>query len=909
MDGSMKRRILAAMMAVALTFSLMACQQTESSRLKKLTDSNWKVREQAALALGQSKSPQAVDRLISIFQDEFEVPYVRRAAALSLGKIGDARGLEVLERYVMDQPTQWFIHWAAGEGLAEGGASSVEALLRCTNRLLGEIEKTGYQRQHYGYKRIIANSFQRIGPPAFERLAKVMKADDFRLRRAAIFVNWFGDEANKKYLFEALRDSDPEIRIYACKHLIMANEPLWFKATFRMLCELQEPNFQLAAFYYLSPALEIWPPSAAEKEEMLKALTENLSRDENQKIMKESAAIIAILDPDAWAREIIEMLNEKTALDFMTEILNFHPKKFSDKEITSQLIAAMLKFVEKEDNQQLWESVSSAIFDIDVELWAKTVAQKLDVSKQGEKRKRILSNIEANIKRNLSLRENNGNKLELKKLKEVLIKTATDDTDPNSRYLALKTLNYIDRQSATKLALKLVTSDPEAEVRYLAMSIIGSEWSPAKTLGLIGQEDLAEMIKKIIEKEKDDKIRTEALSLLLKVDRNLFLKKLEQEKPEVVSEVLTRNNLPEGIMSEVLKKGIWQRTVNYFLEQLVEKNDHPKENIINSLRKLNKIQSDPETNRTIITAIKKELGQPGCGHSWLFFAALNNCCDESITPEVIELFNQIYEKYKNDREIMSKIAEVKIDKQRRKEQNSGDDADCSSLVLQRVTEVLGKTKNRQATEPLIRLVQECFDRFIAVKKLYLELSGEGYNDSRRLERINKLEDEQIRLTGILATATQALKEIKDPQAIVVLEELLSRFYYNSKPVDNSALALAGMETENAQRTLFEALRGPNPLGRIAAAYNLSQSPDQKTTETLIKEAKEGNLEVVTGAFKFFFNDDEQRWETRLSEALDKYFDSLVDHYLFSDIDGEENINSRGLQPDLEGTFLKEIDSF
>jgi len=379
MDGSMKRRILAAMMAVALTFSLMACQQTESSRLKKLTDSNWKVREQAALALGQSKSPQAVDRLISIFQDEFEVPYVRRAAALSLGKIGDARGLEVLERYVMDQPTQWFIHWAAGDGLAEAGATSLDSILRCAGKLLAAIDDIGYHAWHSEYKRILVSSLQRIGPSAFERLAQDMKSPDPQASRLAFkLLTWFDSPESQAFFARAIKDEDPSIRLAAIWNLFFIDESLWRKEISRIIKE--DPTLRPFALKWLDLLVKNWEFEPGEKQEFVAALTAVISEDGNREVLVDALKIINLIDSDSWARQMVGILNDEIELEIVTEILdNYYPDQFSDQETARQLAQALSNLIRRTGYSQELKGAWSVLFSADLKIWADEAIRALSI--------------------------------------------------------------------------------------------------------------------------------------------------------------------------------------------------------------------------------------------------------------------------------------------------------------------------------------------------------------------------------------------------------------------------------------------------------------------------------------------------------------------------------------------------
>ncbi len=92
--------------------------------------------------------------------------------------------------------------WAAGDGLAEAGAISIDSILRCGSKLRAQIDDIGYHDWHSEYKRILMSSLQRIGAPAFERLAQDMKSADPQARLLAFFLAWFGSPESRAFLPE-----------------------------------------------------------------------------------------------------------------------------------------------------------------------------------------------------------------------------------------------------------------------------------------------------------------------------------------------------------------------------------------------------------------------------------------------------------------------------------------------------------------------------------------------------------------------------------------------------------------------------------------------------------------------------------------------------------------------------------
>ncbi|MDA0745674.1 MAG: HEAT repeat domain-containing protein [bacterium] len=73
--------------------------------LTALNDADWRIRRNAAFALGALKYGPAVDALIDRLQDEDED--VRRAASLALGDLEDLRAFEILRQIADDDISGW----------------------------------------------------------------------------------------------------------------------------------------------------------------------------------------------------------------------------------------------------------------------------------------------------------------------------------------------------------------------------------------------------------------------------------------------------------------------------------------------------------------------------------------------------------------------------------------------------------------------------------------------------------------------------------------------------------------------------------------------------------------------------------------------------------------------------------
>ena len=94
--------------------------------MEALKDQDWHVRQAAAVALGRIGDARAVEPLTAALKDKNSAVVMRSAAAAALGRIGDARAVEPPTAAVNDKA--WHVQEAARSALRRIGESAVEPL-------------------------------------------------------------------------------------------------------------------------------------------------------------------------------------------------------------------------------------------------------------------------------------------------------------------------------------------------------------------------------------------------------------------------------------------------------------------------------------------------------------------------------------------------------------------------------------------------------------------------------------------------------------------------------------------------------------------------------------------------------------------------------------------------------------
>lgn len=233
------------------------------------------------------------------------------------------------------------------------------------------------------------------------------------------------------------------------------------------------------------------------------------------------------------------------------------------------------------------------------------------------------------------------------------------------------------------------------------------------------------------------------------------------------------------------------------------------------------------------------------------------------------------------------------------------DEDCESILNDIIISLGNRKADSRAVELLINIADEFEQNLMELHRCYSGIVRNNQADKSSQKVIDYLDEEKKHLEFKLICVADALGELKMPAAVEILGKLINYYYYSSLP-NAAAEGLTAIDTQSSRQLLRQALNGPNPFGRIAAAYYLSREPDAKTEKILIKEAMKGNLEVAAGAFKFFLSNDAQRWESMLAEALNKYAQFLINQYItFSRREtGGEAINPKTLPPKVRDVYKR-----
>lgn len=190
------------------------------SLLPCLKDQRWKVREQAAKALGELRAVQAVESLMVACRDRDGA--VKSAAAEALGKIGDSKAVPTLVKLFKDQSK--IVRETAGTALMHIGEPSIDALLdavkdphfvvRChAVRALGGMT-TDYQMGRAWTK----------DPRVVDALIQLLKDPDRAVREdATIALGNIGDPRAVDGLIEAMKDG--AVKRHAIASLGMIGDP------------------------------------------------------------------------------------------------------------------------------------------------------------------------------------------------------------------------------------------------------------------------------------------------------------------------------------------------------------------------------------------------------------------------------------------------------------------------------------------------------------------------------------------------------------------------------------------------------------------------------------------------------------------------------------------------------------
>lgn len=110
---------------------------TFDSLITALNDGDWRVRLEAAQALGEARDARAVDSLITTLQDQDWS--IRELAAWALGEIGDARAVDSLITTLNDGDRR--VQWAAAGALVKVGKPAIDPLNAILNDAQGDVRR------------------------------------------------------------------------------------------------------------------------------------------------------------------------------------------------------------------------------------------------------------------------------------------------------------------------------------------------------------------------------------------------------------------------------------------------------------------------------------------------------------------------------------------------------------------------------------------------------------------------------------------------------------------------------------------------------------------------------------------------------------------------------------------------
>jgi HEAT repeat protein len=165
--------------------------------IQALKDKDINVRRGAAETLGKTGDARAVEPLIQALKEENED--IRRNAALALGEIGNAKAVEPLIQALKDEDryVRRYTAWALG-GIGEPAVESLILILK---------DKDNYFRSR------AAETLGGIGEPAVEPLIQALKDKDVDVRKiAAETLGEIGDARVVGPLIQSLKDEDGDVR-------------------------------------------------------------------------------------------------------------------------------------------------------------------------------------------------------------------------------------------------------------------------------------------------------------------------------------------------------------------------------------------------------------------------------------------------------------------------------------------------------------------------------------------------------------------------------------------------------------------------------------------------------------------------------------------------------------------------
>jgi len=225
--------------------------------VRQLRSHNWPKRLRAAKTLARSRHPQAVQLLIPLLKDEQF--YVREAAALGLGALGNTHAAEPLLSSLMDIDRR--VREAADKALTQIAGDWKKSELG-RNAVPSFIAALGSRDLLVKYH--AASTLGAIGDPrAVEPLVQALKQKN---SAAAYALGRIGDVRGVQPLLDAIKERDPNVRDAAQKALAsLASGPNGRQATYAFVAALQDSdwNVRTTAEKALASVDTHWPQSEA----------------------------------------------------------------------------------------------------------------------------------------------------------------------------------------------------------------------------------------------------------------------------------------------------------------------------------------------------------------------------------------------------------------------------------------------------------------------------------------------------------------------------------------------------------------------------------------------------------------------------------------------------------------------
>ncbi len=200
--------------------------------IRALSDGEWRVRSEAAGALGLLGDKRAVEPLIRALSDS--TMWVRWKAAGALGLLGDKRAVEPLIRALSDGDLE--VRFSAADALGLLGDTAVEPLIRALSDSDGSVRgsaakalgKLGDKRAVEPLIRALSDSSEWVRREAAEALGRLgdkravepliralSDSTEWVRREAADALGVLGDKRAVEPLIRALSDSDEVVRVCA----------------------------------------------------------------------------------------------------------------------------------------------------------------------------------------------------------------------------------------------------------------------------------------------------------------------------------------------------------------------------------------------------------------------------------------------------------------------------------------------------------------------------------------------------------------------------------------------------------------------------------------------------------------------------------------------------------------------